>query len=482
MQGFNDSETQPAGSFFPEESKSQAWGASVEVARTPGEVVRPDLNGALLSFKAFMELQSANTDTAEAKKAYQQYRQDYELRFSEIFFTDHKAEPWFLEKYHPQYVQEARAGRVLAAQLRHKQFIADFQTKAFAGILLRDQTEITPGPPLFAFDPNALTLFLGLIPISVWRKEVYSAVHAAPGFVSLSLSEPISSQGFCRFAWARFDTQSHCEESCRLLTNVQVTSDFAMSATPSQKAVRKALKTQPPQTLPSLMADWKATVSLITHLDKQYEITENQLLITESRFTDLEDRGKEEQLDLQLLYLRRVHGACYYCGEICEDERELAAKCGPVHLRSQVNGTEEGQASLPEAKLADLMKRGVLPVYDPAKDEALQTQHSQVISQLVLVEQGNQVRCARCKKLFFDESFLRKHIQTKHGEQLSALTHTHQDRLMFERFLQESCRFVFNSAGDNARVAARRQRDESYEDLDDPNRKKPRRVVDYSDI
>jgi uncharacterized C2H2 Zn-finger protein len=483
MQGFMDSETQQdssAASFFPQVSETkpqQAWASAA-----PGQIVRPDLAGPMLNFKAFLELQGGGGDLAEVKKVYQQYRQDYELRFAEIFFTDHKTEPWFQEKYHPLLVQEAKTGRLLAAQLRHKQFIADFQAKGFAGLLLRDQTEIVTAAPLFAFDPNVLTLFLGLIPINVWKKEVLNAVHAAPGFLALSLSEPIASQGFCRFAWARFDTQSHCDESCRLLTNVQVTSQYAISATPSQKAIRKVLKVQPPQTLPSLIADWKNTASLIAHLDKQYEITENQLIMTEERFTSLEETGKEEQLDLQLLYLRRVYGLCYFCGDFCEDERELAAKCGPVHLRSKVNGTQEGQASLSESKLTELMKRCVVPSYDPEKDEALQAQLTVLISELVLTEPGNKVRCSRCKKLFFDEKYLRKHIKAKHGDQLETLTAKHQDKLMFERFMLESCRFAFNSSGDNMRAPARRAREEAYQDLDDPTRKRPRRMVDYSDI
>jgi hypothetical protein len=39
--------------------------------------------------------------------------------------------------------------------------------------------------------------------------------------------------------------------------------------------------------------------------------------------------SKEQHLDLLLLYLRRVHSYCFYCGEEYDDERTLAAKCGP---------------------------------------------------------------------------------------------------------------------------------------------------------
>ena len=35
------------------------------------------------------------------------------------------------------------------------------------------------------------------------------------------------------------------------------------------------------------------------------------------------------KLDMALLYLRRVHAYCLYCGEEYEDERMLSTRCGP---------------------------------------------------------------------------------------------------------------------------------------------------------
>jgi hypothetical protein len=32
--------------------------------------------------------------------------------------------------------------------------------------------------------------------------------------------------------------------------------------------------------------------------------------------------------------MRRVHSYCLYCDEEYDDERTLAAKCGPIHLRN----------------------------------------------------------------------------------------------------------------------------------------------------
>jgi len=44
--------------------------------------------------------------------------------------------------------------------------------------------------------------------------------------------------------------------------------------------------------------------------------------------------NKTYQLDLNIIYLRRVHGFCYYCLEEYDDERMLATRCDNVHLRA----------------------------------------------------------------------------------------------------------------------------------------------------
>lgn len=42
----------------------------------------------------------------------------------------------------------------------------------------------------------------------------------------------------------------------------------------------------------------------------------------------------EQRLDLLLLYMRRVHAYSFYEGEEYDDERMLATRCGPQHIRN----------------------------------------------------------------------------------------------------------------------------------------------------
>ena len=43
---------------------------------------------------------------------------------------------------------------------------------------------------------------------------------------------------------------------------------------------------------------------------------------------DTEIEGDDAKFDTLLLYLRKVHGYCFFSGVKAEDERQLSAKCG----------------------------------------------------------------------------------------------------------------------------------------------------------
>ena len=78
-----------------------------------------------------------------------------------------------------------------------------------------------------------------------------------------------------------------------------------------------------------IKSDLELSRQLIEALDQEKKIT-NYII-----FNEIEQRELTKQLDLQLLYLRKVHSYCFYCAAEYHDERMLAAKCGPIHLRGK---------------------------------------------------------------------------------------------------------------------------------------------------
>jgi hypothetical protein len=78
-----------------------------------------------------------------------------------------------------------------------------------------------------------------------------------------------------------------------------------------------------------LYKDYTIQRDLIAKLDKEKSIENNPL--TEGPAKDREDPTLTRWLDLQTLYLRRVHSYCYYSGGEFQHERVLNQKCGCVH-------------------------------------------------------------------------------------------------------------------------------------------------------
>jgi hypothetical protein len=67
-----------------------------------------------------------------------------------------------------------------------------------------------------------MTLYLKLIPVNVARWELLEIVKETPGFVAFSMSEPLKTQNFVRYAWVSYDSEENCKKSKGLLENVSI--------------------------------------------------------------------------------------------------------------------------------------------------------------------------------------------------------------------------------------------------------------------
>lgn len=142
--------------------------------------------------------------------------------------------------------------------MSQRAFIEIARNNLFAGLKLKaqnDHIDKISGPPYFGFDPNSMTLFLKTIPVNISRFDLLAVVKSSPGFVSLSMSEPLKSQGFSRFAWVLYVTEDHCNQSLELLTGKVVSGEFKLSPVRSQSSSKKEPKIQAPQPPQSLELD-----------------------------------------------------------------------------------------------------------------------------------------------------------------------------------------------------------------------------------
>jgi len=78
--------------------------------------------------------------------------------------------------------------------------------------LNEQQTDVT-GPPLHGFDPNSMTLYLKNVPVDVSRLELIEIVNGTPGYTSFSMSQPLMTHNYVRYAWISYDSEENCTKA-----------------------------------------------------------------------------------------------------------------------------------------------------------------------------------------------------------------------------------------------------------------------------
>lgn len=305
------------------------------------------------------------------ENAYKEYKEKYDEKRFKSFYVEHLNDEWFKEKYDlecsKQFDKERNGQCIKLSEI----FLDDLESNNFKNLKLElresdesnrsikiyfygyntekadfeeKEREINvtgnsnvPDPaidicsqPYFGFDPDKLTLFAYQIPKNISRFQLINIVKKLPGFISLSMSEPIKNQNYCRYCWFTFDSEENCELAFDSLNDYKVTNEYKLFPIKSKSTTSKKLRVTPYLFEERVAEDLENSKTLIQIYDRERSIEGNTL------FDNRESRSKEFQLDLQILYLRRVHGFCYYCLEEYEDERMLATRCDNIHLRHHI--------------------------------------------------------------------------------------------------------------------------------------------------
>ncbi len=321
-----------------------------------------------MSLSVFNELQHNILKNDVLEAAYKEYKCKYENKKYKSFYVEHQNDEWFKEKYDPEISSKSKSERNDQCQKLHDNFIENNNNGVFKNLKLelRDYDELNRNlkilyygynkernefeekerdvgtmakaqnntkldiclEPYFGYDPDKLTLFIHQIPRNISRAHILEIVKKLPGFISLSLSEPIKNQNYSRYCWITFDSEENTDLAYDSLSEFKVTNDFKILPIKSKSSTAKKIRVTVPYFDHRIEEDLKFSESLIKLFDQEKGIEVNTI------FQSKENRTINEfQLDLQILYLRRIHGFCYYCLEEYEDERALASNCESVHLR-----------------------------------------------------------------------------------------------------------------------------------------------------
>ena len=451
-------------------------------------IKKPSFDAPLVSLSLFNELQSSIISQDVLEKEYNDYKEEYEHRKSNSFYMEHENDEWFKEKYDPEiYVKWRNERNTQAKKLAQKFFEKYKDISQSLKLRLKEEDECnksikivlytcnTEGnefeekerdiskisvqsnsnnnsnsvpfeiddKPYYGFDPDKLTLFIHKLPRNISRWQILEEAKKVPGFLSLSLSEPIKNQNYYRYCWLSFENEEKCTMAYDILKDHSINSEYKMHPQNSQSNSTKKIRLTPPLFDERIVEDLKNTKKLITIFDKDKEIENNPLLETEciddnnsSSLLTVNTTDIENQLDLQLLYLRRVHGFCYYCLKEYEDERNLATKCDNAHLRNYKQLGSRMSSSFPQSttqqelteafafdkffseKVKSFFKKGVLtppPKHiSKERNDELKSLRDDYCMKMISKVTPQIFKCQMCQKKFKGDTYVHNHILNKH--------------------------------------------------------------------
>ncbi|GBC27799.2 C2H2-type zinc finger transcription factor [Rhizophagus irregularis DAOM 181602=DAOM 197198] len=411
----------------------------------------PDQLDFLVTFKYYSEfMQHSNPKNRlsdeELHKKYNEYKEAFALKQLKTFFESHKKEEWFLEKYHPKYIQErAIVTKELKKDL-YKQFISDLKEGLLDKInndASEDSVKQEDGVKVETKDPDedSNRLFIKSVSPNISRQKIEEMCKTIEGFQYLALSEPNPQKKFHRLGWIVFKEGTDMDSAYDKLNEQKIDEFvFYLARHKNQTGpVRNRITPDVASSIERLKKDLNQIQKLCDKLDNDIDggfEGSTEIRTRLAQFDNSQDRDEADDvkrlLDFHIEYLRRTHMFCYYCGSESDSVEELARKCPGRHLRGVLGG--EGKTSVNKNKEKQVNSTQWLKTLDhkiayktePWKFENEIEKHGGISLQKVLekfyqehvveVDPQRKFKCKLCGKLFKGSDFVKKHIDYKHHE------------------------------------------------------------------
>lgn len=328
---------------------------------------------------------------------YAGYRLKHRQAILERFFLAHKDDCWFKEWYSNTETENKVVDEVCSDIKLEDGEDLSIAASEETGVKMVPSAML-PSRLQDSFNARQLTHSLAIsnIPPSLSRTRLQDGIRgvAERDDFKVILSHPIPDKAFYRTGWVLFP------ETIDL--------DLAQLAT---RLEEHAFEEPGAPTAARLFFSPARSYSLqIRVADPIFSGEERKVKDRELAGRLVEAFGGEaasKELDQLIVYLRRVHHCCYYCGIQCANQYDLWRYCGDVHVRATVSNAE-GNAEWLDQRIEDLIALQTPNMAQP-NEERLLERH------VIRVDEGR-YRCQACAKLFKGPEFVIKHLQGKHED------------------------------------------------------------------
>ena len=449
-------------------SPEQKEEIKTELAPNEPEIVQPDIFLHLVSFDVFKALQTSELSQEKLEEEYKKYQLSHFENKLEMFYKEHKDDEWFKELYDPLTIESTINEAHSQCQRLYYHFESILvSTNNYSSLslslsptdkekmlshpllklkyhLLNQNEEILPQnvstesvhdlidiskAPYYAFNPEDCTVFLNEIPKTISRAQILSAITNAGGdYLSVSMSSPNRLKNHSRYCWITYSKKEQCEIALTTLKECKISDDFMIFPYLSKCASNRYVRITPQLFEDRLQEDNKYLKKIISLLDKEKELEENK--IVNSTITSFEI---SKQNDIMMMYLRHVHGFCYYCVEEHDGERNLAKNCDCIHLREEGSlGKRSEVAQLDKEKYKEVIEFDAklterIKTFISKKENKKQEDYTEKLialkeefinKQIKTITENEKYQCVICGKFFKGSEYVKKHILNKHTDLL----------------------------------------------------------------
>ncbi|KAL5580015.1 hypothetical protein UlMin_012457 [Ulmus minor] len=356
----------------------------------------------LMSYKQFIQELEDDILPSEAERRYQEYKSEYISTQKQAYFSAHKDEEWFKDKYHPTNLLAVVERRNELARKLAKDFLLDLQSG---------------------------TLDLG------------PAFNVSSSNKSGQASDPNSEDE----ADVGGKRKRHGRDPTR---------ETDLSAAPKAHPVSSEPR--------RIQIDIEQVQTLVRKLDSEKGIKENILcgsdndkmsrekslagssgpVIIIRGLTSVKGLEGVELLDTLITYLWRIHGLDYY-GMV-----ETSEPKGLRHVRAEVKSTDISNDGDEWEKKLDSHWQGRLQSQDPLEimtakekiDSAAAEALDPYVRKIRDEKYGWKYGCGAkgCTKLFHAAEFVQKHLKLKHTDLVMELTVKIREELYYQNYMNDA--------------------------------------------
>ncbi|KAI9295272.1 hypothetical protein K502DRAFT_365125 [Neoconidiobolus thromboides FSU 785] len=415
------------------------------------------------------------------KKRYEEYKDQYSVLQYKYFFEEHKNEPWFQEKYHPDYLKEYKQKLKLERMKAYEKFTTDLKEGVYDDICFdvpkaalpdislelsvkKEVKEEEEGPKLEKKEDgeeetkkeevvgeireennddkidieDLPALFIKSIPPSISKAQILEVCKKADGFRYLMLGEPNMLKRFHRIGWVFFEMGTDLDKALEAVDKTNVDEFTLYFGKHLQKSSLRTAN-EISNTARRISIDSLQVQKLVKYYETMFD---NEMpcnkLIQERLETIFRKKRVEnfalpnddlyetkQTLDLYLACLRNIFCFCYYCCVDSENPMELQRKC-KNHLRSLPRVVSTRSGDIWVEQLDTKIERKLINEDDYSEIEKIGGINVKKITEEIIDSKGyveelteSKHKCKICNKLFKGREYVKKHILSKHMDALN---------------------------------------------------------------